>query len=141
MNNDIERLRRWIRPSTQPVYLRMEHPAMDDLAWAADRIRGLKAENARLKNALIATRNDLHEIMVGDMSTFEAQDAINAALYDTEPPLRTETANAQAALEARDARIRNEALREAAESAFEADDCYLARNTILALITEDQNDD
>ena len=42
----------------------------------------LEAENARLKNALIATRNDLHEINAGDLSTFEVQDAISAALEE-----------------------------------------------------------
>jgi len=37
-----ERLRRWIRPSTQPVYLRTEHPVLDDIAAAADRIGELE---------------------------------------------------------------------------------------------------
>ena len=49
---------------------------------AAARFRELEAENARLKNALIATRNDLHEINAGDLSTFEVQDAISAALEE-----------------------------------------------------------
>ena len=57
--------------------------AHDDMSpEVAARIRELEAENARLKNALIATRNDLHEINAGDLSTFEVQDAISAALEE-----------------------------------------------------------
>ncbi|MDR9428827.1 MAG: hypothetical protein RI553_12060 [Salibaculum sp.] len=55
--------------------------ALDVLA-AQGQAADLEAENARLKNALIATRNDLHEINAGDLSTFEVQDAISAALEE-----------------------------------------------------------
>jgi len=55
--------------------------ALDVLA-AQGQAADLEAENARMKNALIATRNGLHEINAGDLSTFEVQDAISAALEE-----------------------------------------------------------
>ena len=47
--------------------------ANEALAWAA-------AEIDRFQMALKAARSNLHEIEAGDMSTFEAMDAINIAL-------------------------------------------------------------
>jgi ribosome assembly protein YihI (activator of Der GTPase) len=51
----------------------------------AEAIGSLVREMARLRRALSSCLDDLHEIEAGDMSTFEAQDAIRAALQDGKP--------------------------------------------------------
>lgn len=63
-NEAIERLTRWIRPSTQPVYLRLEHPCQDDMAFAADVIISLSKKLAIAehdRDSYRTTANDMAE--------------------------------------------------------------------------------
>jgi hypothetical protein len=73
--DDCRRNARFIAASRQLV------PALRDALIAQDAVvAALEAEVARLRRALSAAKSDLHEIEAGNMSTFEAQDAIDTAL-------------------------------------------------------------
>ena len=53
-NNAPEQLERWVRPSTQPKHIDIDHPALVDIAWAADRIAELEKECGSLAHQLNA---------------------------------------------------------------------------------------
>ena len=57
-NNAPEQLERWVRPSTQPKHIDLDHPALVDIAWAADRIADLEAYLLEVKQAARRCENE-----------------------------------------------------------------------------------
>jgi len=117
--------------------------------WWQSRPHHQMTEYLRIDHALAlvaAERGACEQACVGEYLEEEPQTEDDAAydrgVADCIAAIRARSdADTQAALERRDARIRNKALREAAEAVYRSDLKHDAYDAILALITEDQSDD